>query len=57
MPVSIAAAAKDHSVSKRTIERLIATGELPAYRIGRSVRIREVDLEAVLRPVRPGDAA
>jgi len=40
------------SVSRRTIDRLIADGSLPAYRAGaRAVRIRVTDLEAILRPI------
>ena len=31
-------------VSDRTVSRLIRTGELPASRIGRAVRIRQSDL-------------
>lgn len=39
-------------VSERTIRRMIADGELPAYRVGpRAVRIREDDLMALLRRI------
>ena len=41
-------AASQAQVSPRTIRRLIARGELPAVRIGRSVRIQPRDLEAFL---------
>lgn len=36
-------------VSVKTIRRLVASGELPAYRLGRRlIRIREADLQASL---------
>ncbi|CAM3543020.1 excisionase family DNA-binding protein [Isoptericola cucumis] len=39
-------------VSRRTIDRAIADGQLPAYRAGsRVVRIRVTDLEGWLRPI------
>jgi len=39
-------------VSRRTIDRWIADGQLAAYRAGvRAVRIRVADLEAFLRPI------
>jgi excisionase family DNA binding protein len=31
-------------MSIRTVRRMIATGELPVYRFGRSIRIAESDL-------------
>jgi len=49
---SPAAAASYVDVSRRTIDRAIADGSLPAYRAGsRVVRIRVTDLEAWLRPI------
>ncbi len=33
-------------VSERTVRRWISTGELPALKIGRSVRIREEDINS-----------
>jgi excisionase family DNA binding protein len=51
MYVSIQKAAERYDVCQRTVRRKIASGELPAYRFGRSIRIREDDLEAVLRPI------
>ena len=36
------------SVSVRTVRRMIASGEIPVVRIGRSVRIRRVDIEALI---------
>ena len=42
-------AAERLSVSVRTLEGLIARGQLPAYKIGpKSVRLRPEDLEAYL---------
>lgn len=34
-----------------TTRRLIARGELPAYRVGRLIRIKRRDLERAMRPV------
>lgn len=36
------------SVSVRTVRRMIAAGEIPIVRIGRAVRIRRVDIEALI---------
>ena len=36
------------SVSVRTVRRMIASGEIPIVRIGRAVRIRRVDIEALI---------
>lgn len=35
-------------VSTMTVYRLIRAGELPAVRVGRSYRVRQVDLDAYL---------
>ncbi len=43
-------AAARAQLSPKTIYRLIARGELPAVRIGRSVRLRQCDLEALFEP-------
>jgi excisionase family DNA binding protein len=48
--VSVATAAKTTRVSEQTIRRLMAQGQLPAYRIGNSVRIRREDLAAIMKP-------
>ena len=37
------------AVSRMTIYRLVERGELPAHRIGRSIRVREKDFDAYLR--------
>lgn len=47
--VSLEAAAGHAGVSLRTIQRLVASGELPAARFGRSVRIDLGELEALGR--------
>jgi excisionase family DNA binding protein len=39
------------SISTQWIDKKIRSGELAAFRLGRSVRIRVVDLEAFLKPV------
>lgn len=49
---SIQGAADRLGVTERTIRRKIAAGELPAYRLGaKTIRIREADLMALLRPI------
>jgi excisionase family DNA binding protein len=40
------------AVSTRHVRRLIAAGDLPVHRIGRSVRVAEEDLERLLRQSR-----
>lgn len=55
--MTIPAAAELLAVSPRTVRRLIAEGELPAYRIGsRSLRVKASDVDELLRPVPAGDA-
>ncbi|MCB2175599.1 MAG: helix-turn-helix domain-containing protein [Actinomycetales bacterium] len=50
--VSIEQGAERLGVSTRTIRRMIAAGELRAYRLGgRLIRIDEQSLRAVLRPI------
>ena len=41
-------------ITLRTLYRLIDTGELPAYKLGRVIRLRTADLEAYRRS-HPGD--
>ncbi len=58
--VSLADAAERYDVHPRTIRRRIADGTLPAYRIGRLVKVDLVECDAVLlAPIRGGrgDAA
>jgi excisionase family DNA binding protein len=42
--LSVDDVAEKTGLSGRTIRRLIASGELPVHRIGRSIRISEDDL-------------
>ena len=51
--VSLEAAAQHVGMSKRSIERLIERGELPAFRLGdiRAIRVDLDDLEALLKPI------
>jgi excisionase family DNA binding protein len=41
------------SVSRRTIQRLISQGDLPAYHVGdtRVVRIKQEDLDGIMTPL------
>lgn len=58
--VSQAEAAEHLGVTDRTLRRMIAAGELPAYRLGkRLLRIDLADVDALLRrvPTAGGDAA
>jgi len=47
MDLTMSEAAKRMNVSKKTVERRVRTGELPAYQLGSGknspIRIREVD--------------
>jgi excisionase family DNA binding protein len=45
-PVSRQAAADHLGISKPTLDNLIKTGQLPAFNIGRQVRIKWSDIEA-----------
>lgn len=38
-------------VSVNTIKRRIYDGDLPAYRLGRQLRVKRADLDALLVPV------
>jgi excisionase family DNA binding protein len=46
-------AAEFLNVSESTVYRLIRGGELPAYRVGHSIRISQVALESYLRQLPP----
>ena len=46
--LSAAAVGELLSVSVRTVRRMIAAGEVPVVRIGRAVRVRRVDIEALI---------
>ena len=49
--LTIAEAAIQLHVHERTVRRHIKSGEIPAFRLGRNVRIRQQDLDAALTPV------
>jgi excisionase family DNA binding protein len=55
--VSIAEAAKLFSVSRWTIRRLIRAGDLPAFLVGRCLRIAISDLQTFRRTHRVEGAA
>ena len=56
--VSLAAAAEQLDVSVKTLRRRVADGTLPAYRVGRLLKINPDDLDRIVRPVpAAGDAA
>ena len=46
--LSVAGVAEALAVSERTVRRMIASGEVPIVRLGRSVRIRQIDLDALI---------
>lgn len=48
--LTVAQVSERLSVSERLVRRWIADGELPAFRAGRSIRIREADADAMLVP-------
>jgi excisionase family DNA binding protein len=48
--MSIADTATYLGVTTRTVESMIRDQRLPAYRIGRTVRLRQVDIDNALRP-------
>ena len=54
--IPIEQAAKQLGISKRSLRRMISSGDLPAYRIGnlpQCVRIDADDLETVCKPIVP----
>jgi excisionase family DNA binding protein len=55
--VGTAEASERLGVTLRTLYRLVDEGQLPAYKIGRVIRIKEEDVEAFLEGarIRPGD--
>ena len=52
---SVKAIAERLDISSRTVHRWIRNNELVVYRVGRSVRISEVDLKQYLAAHRDGD--
>jgi excisionase family DNA binding protein len=52
--ISMDTAADNLGVSKRTIRRLIESGDLPAYKIGgKIVRVDADDVAKLLKPIDP----
>jgi excisionase family DNA binding protein len=54
--LSLDGAAEELAVSTKTIRRMISSGDLPAYRVRRQVRIRRADLEKTLVRIPAGAA-
>jgi excisionase family DNA binding protein len=53
--ISMDTAADNLGVGKRTIQRLITSGDLPAYRIGtKIVRVDADDVDKLLKPINNG---
>jgi excisionase family DNA binding protein len=50
--LTMAEVAAIYRVDRQTIRRFIACGDLPAYRIGKAIRIRRADVESLLVPIR-----
>lgn len=50
--LTLALVAEQLDVSLRTVERLVARGELAVVRVGRQVRVRPQDLDAYLEAAR-----
>ena len=58
--VSVQEAAAHLGVKPRSVRRYIASGRLPAYRVGpRMIRVNIADLDLLIQPVAPtgGDVA
>lgn len=52
--ITLDAVADELGMSKRTVRRMISSGDLPAYLIGkRCVRVDSDDLAAVCKPIVP----
>lgn len=49
--IPITAAAEQLDISPRTIRRRIEDGTLPAYRVGRLLKIDPADLDRIAQPV------
>lgn len=48
--ITIAQAAEEWQVGERTLRRYIAEGNLVAYRLGRSIRLRPEDVDDLFTP-------
>jgi excisionase family DNA binding protein len=59
--ITLDEAAEALSISRRSMRRLISSGQLPAFRVGngnaRSLRINSDDLAKVLHSITPSGAA
>ncbi len=57
--MGVPALAKELGVTLRTMYRILDSGELASYKIGRVIRVKRVDVDAYLErvKVRPGDLA
>lgn len=52
--ISLQQMAEQYDLSVKSCRRLVASGALPAVRIGeRAIRVRERDVQALLEPVQP----
>ena len=49
--LSIADAADALNINPKTVRRAIAEGRLPAYRVGKLIRLRRADLAAMATPI------
>jgi excisionase family DNA binding protein len=52
--LSLATVADEHDISIKSLRRRVAEGTIPAYRVGSQLRIREADLDRLVRPVPAG---
>ena len=53
--LSVSDVAEALAVSERTVRRMIASGEISIVRLGRSVRVRQLDIDALIgRQLRGG---
>lgn len=48
---SVRDTARHYEVSEKTIRRWIAYGDLPAYKVGRQIRIRVADADQLARRI------
>lgn len=56
--ISLQQMADKYGLSVKSCRRMVATGALPAFRIGeRVIRVRERDVEALMQPVPTTDGA
>jgi excisionase family DNA binding protein len=55
--IGVPALAKELGVTMRTLYKIVDSGDVPAYKFGRVIRIKRADVEAFLESskVRPGE--